>query len=110
MTEPANAIKLVCIVSRPAGKSVAEFRRWWLQHHATVAAQLPGLLRYTISVAEEAEDGGVAPCDGVAELWFADRRAMEDAFASEPGRRCAAEDATEIGERVAFLTSEHVIV
>lgn len=105
----SGGVKLICVVSRPPGQSGAQFRRWWLGHHAQLAAQLPGLQRYTISLAEEAEDGGAAPCDGVAELWFEDREAMRAAFDSEVGRRCAAEDANDIGRRLAFVTAEHVI-
>jgi uncharacterized protein (TIGR02118 family) len=110
VTELERAIKLVCVISRPADVSAADFRDWWLEHHANVASRLPGLLRYTISVAEESEDGGPPPWDGVAELWFADRAAMEVAFDSEVGRLCADEDRTAIGGRVAVITREHSIV
>jgi hypothetical protein len=71
-----------------------------------VAARLPGLLRYTISIPLPGED---CPGDGIAELWFADREAMNEAFASPEGLDCQREDRELIGTRHAFLMEEHVI-
>lgn len=102
-------IKLVCLINRPESQSAESFRQWWLGHHSRVAAQLPGLLRYTISTAIP-EDDGEPRYDGVAELWFESREAMEAAFSSEEGARCSHEDRAFIGRRLAFLTEEHVIL
>src|SRR3954454_175368 len=100
-------LKLVCLINRPEGVAPEEFKAWWLGHHAEVAARLPGLLRYTISTALQGEE---ASLDGVAELWFSDRAAMDAAFASAEGEACQREDRELIGGRVAVLTEEHVIV
>lgn len=101
-------IKLVCLINRPAHVSRQEFRDWWLGHHAPLAARLPGLRRYVISLSED--DGGVeAPHDGVAELWFDGRSEMEAAFASAEGEEVSREDRDSIGARIAFVTTEHVV-
>lgn len=101
-------LKLVCLINRPRGITHEAFRGWWLGHHAQIAARLPGLRRYTISVAEDMADAPPA-YDGVAELWFDDVAAMDAAFASEEGQRCAREDRELIGRRTVLLTEEHVI-
>lgn len=101
-------VKLVCLINRPHGMTHGAFRAWWLGHHAHVAARLPGLRRYTISVAQDMA-GAPAAYDGVAELWFDDVAAMDAAFASEEGQRCAREDRELIGRRTVLLTEEHVI-
>lgn len=98
-------IKLVCLIDRPAHMSRQEFRDWWLGHHAPLAARLPGLRRYVISLSEDVE----APHDGVAELWFDGRSEMEAAFASPEGEEVSREDRDCIGARIAFVTREHVV-
>lgn len=102
-------LKLVCLINRPVGMPVEDFRRWWLGHHAAVAAQLPGLTRYTISTSLPSAESE-APFDGVAELWFPDEATMDAAFTSPQGLACAREDRDLIGARCAFLTEEHIIL
>jgi uncharacterized protein (TIGR02118 family) len=102
-------IKLVCLINRPEGVSSAVFREWWLGHHVKVAARLPGLRRYIVSIAEP-DEGGEPPYDGVAELWFDSAKAMQAAFDSEDGQECAREDREFIGRRLAFITAEHVVI
>jgi uncharacterized protein (TIGR02118 family) len=100
-------IKLVCLVSRPADTAPEAFRDWWLGHHVHVAAALPGLRRYVVSTAD---DFAQSQYDGVAELWFDSTAAMDAAFASPEGQQCAAEDRDCLGERIALVTTEHVVV
>jgi uncharacterized protein (TIGR02118 family) len=45
------------------------FFAWWLGQHRALVEKLPGLRRYIISLAADAQDG---PFDGMAELWFND--------------------------------------
>jgi uncharacterized protein (TIGR02118 family) len=97
-------VKLVCLIRRPASMSHDEFRSWWLDHHAPLVRGLPDLRRYTISVTDDGD-----PYDGVAELWYDSVEAMDGSFASELGQEVSREDREAIGERIAFLTEEHVI-
>ncbi|MGH8000041.1 MAG: EthD family reductase [Brasilonema sp.] len=102
-------IKLICLINRPSDKTLDEFKFWWLNHHAKVAAKLPNLRRYKIcTVVPESNDE--MPFDGVAELYFDSREDMENAFASEQGQECSREDLELIGNRLAFITEEHVII
>lgn len=102
-------IKLICLINRPSNKTPEEFKDWWLNHHAKVAAKLPNLRRYTINTTvSESEDE--MPFDGVAELYFDSYEDMENAFVSEQGQECSKEDEELIGKRLAFITEEHVII
>lgn len=100
-------IKLICLINRPDGMSATAFRQWWLGHHAHLAMQLPGLRRYTISTVQ---DDATAPFDGVAELWFDSKSAMEAAFTSNIGIQVAREDRDMIGKRIALTAEEHTIL
>jgi uncharacterized protein (TIGR02118 family) len=66
------------------------FFDWWLSQHAPLAVKIPGLQRYTISLAVTPED---TPFDGVAELWFANAEALAQGFASEAGKLTRADGA-----------------
>lgn len=103
-------LKLICLINRPSDKTPEEFKDWWLNHHAKVAAKLPNLRHYTINttVARSAHDE--IPFDGVAELYFDSYEDMENAFASEQGQACSKEDKELIGNRLALITEEHVII
>jgi uncharacterized protein (TIGR02118 family) len=83
------------------------FFDWWLGPHRALAEQLPGLRRYTISLAADAQDG---PFDGMAELWFDDLAAADAAFASPAGQAaCAAADA-HVARRERLNLAEHTII
>ncbi len=75
--------KIFTFIKARAGVDRAALSAWWLGPQAALAQRVPGLRRCTASL--EAE-GGDAPFDGVAEMWF--DTALEDAapMASEAGR------------------------
>ena len=82
------------ILTRPDTQSSGQFRDYWLNGHAQVARQLPGLRRYYIlpfDIQKSMGDGtwlATPPvADGVATLWFDDRAAALAAFASSAGSR-----------------------
>jgi uncharacterized protein (TIGR02118 family) len=102
-------IKLVCLIWRPDQMARDQFIEWWLQQHSQVAARLPGLRRYVISIAQPRSDE-VLPFDGLAELWFDDEASMETAFSSLEGQAVAREDRELIGRRVAVITTENEIL
>ena len=97
--------KAVILLSRREGASQAEFRDWWLGQHAALARELPGLrgLRFNLVRDPEAE------FDGVSELWFDSRESFEAAYASEVGRRVAADSLANVSRRVRLPVDEHVI-
>jgi uncharacterized protein (TIGR02118 family) len=113
MEEGASMVKLVALLKRKPGMSRDEFARRWIQSHAPLAAQLPGLRGYRINIATHRQPEGTGqepPYDGTAELWWDSIDAMEAAFATDIGQRAGA-DADEFASvRLHLYTEEHVIV
>ena len=70
--------KVVILLTRTEATTHDDFRSWWLERHAPLASQLPGLRRLVFNVAADES----APCDGVSELWFDTREAFEAAYAT----------------------------
>jgi hypothetical protein len=80
-------IKVMWLLKRADHLSLAQFRDWWLNHHAHDVArhQHPHLLRYVVNV--RTEDSGLgggtadpAEWDGIAEQWFADAAAYNAVY------------------------------
>lgn len=95
-------IKLVFCLRRRAGMSREEFQDFWLNRHGPFVCERAaaiGAVRYVqvhtnydpLNEMLRASRGGPEPYDGVAELWFEDREALEAAFATDAARRAGAE-------------------
>ncbi|UIP00782.1 EthD family reductase [Halobaculum sp. CBA1158] len=101
--------KLAITLRRRDDATFEEFREHYLEEHAPLAADLPGLERYTVSFPNDPDD---ASYDALAELYFADDEAMAESFASEIGREVTADAETfadmDAAERV--VLEEHVEV
>lgn len=50
--------------------TLEEQQRWWLEEHAPIARQMPGLKGYVINLADQDEGGGDAQICGTDELLF----------------------------------------
>lgn len=85
--------------------SADDFRRWWIDEHAPLAAQLPGVRRVTFNVVEEATE-----VDGVSELWFETRADFDAAYATEIGKAVAADSMAHVRSRTRLFVTEHLIV
>ena len=96
-------LKVVSLLKRAEGLSHEEFAKWVLEDHAEFARRLPGLRKYTVSVATG--DGGAY--DSVNELYFDDEDARAAAFGSEHGKAAAADAAAHTSQRVHLLTTEY---
>ena len=96
--------KAIILLTRAEGANREEFQEWWLERHAPLARQLPGLQRLVFNVVE-AED---APCDGVSELWFDSREDFDAAYASEVGKATAADSLAHVSGRVRLIVTENV--
>jgi uncharacterized protein (TIGR02118 family) len=82
-------VKLVVLYAHaddPAG-----FDEHYLGVHAPLVAKLPGLQRFETGKLTLALDGGELPYYRVAELYFADRAAMDAAFGSPEGAATTAD-------------------
>ena len=98
--------KLVGILKRPEGMDFEAFKKWWLTEHAPKVKAWPGLKRYCINLCTTPDQ----PFDGVAEVWFETREAMDQVFGTPEGQR-ARDSATAGSAGIAILlTEEHVMV
>jgi len=74
-------IKLIATIHRKPGLSDEAFLRHWRDIHVPLVARLPNLKGYVINPLLETMDAA-RPYDGVAELWFESRDALERSLAS----------------------------
>jgi uncharacterized protein (TIGR02118 family) len=99
--------RVVVYLKRRADLLQPVFFDWWLGQHRILAEQLPGLRRYIISLAADAQEG---PFDGMAELWFDDLAAASAAFASPVGRAARADADAHVARRERLNLTEHTII
>jgi len=99
--------RLVVYLKRRPELSRGAFHDWWLGPHRELAEQLPGLRRYIISLVLGTGDG---PFDGMAELWFDDRAALDAAYASEASAAARADSDAHVARREWLDLTEHVIL
>lgn len=71
--------KAISLVRTVDGMPRDEFAKRWIDQFAPVAAQLPGLLGYTINVT--AAESPSQEWTGFTELWFEAREDFDSAFA-----------------------------
>lgn len=103
--------KAIILLSRRDDMTSDAFGHWWLDEHAPLARQLPGCRRLVFNLLTDAPDAapGAGP-DGISELWFDSRDAFDAAYATELGRRVAADSAAHVRSRVRLFVEEHVQV
>jgi len=101
------SFKAVILLSRRDDMTHEQFRTWWLEEHAPLAAQLPGVRRIVFNdvAADMADD-----VDGVSELWFDDEAAFTGAYATDLGKQVAADSMAHVRSRVRMFVTEHEVV
>jgi uncharacterized protein (TIGR02118 family) len=108
-------IKTIALLTRKDGTTHEEFVSHWFEVHAPLAHAVPGLRRYVQShiVGERTRPDipkTEVAIDGIAELWYDDRAAMERANATPEARRLHADGALFIGHIKSFVVEERVII
>jgi len=83
------------------------FFDWWLGQHRVLAERLPGLRRYIISLAADAQEDLF---DGIAELWFDDLAAADAAFASPAGQTARADADAHVARHERLNLTEHTMI
>jgi uncharacterized protein (TIGR02118 family) len=96
--------KAIILLARRTDMTADAFRTWWLDEHAPLAAQLPDVRRIVFNVVTDADD-----VDGVSELWFDDRAAFEAAYATDLGKRVAADSMAHVRSRTRLFVDEHIV-
>ena len=108
-------IKSISLLTRKPELTHEQFVKHWLEIHAPLAHAVPGLKRYVQShiVAERTRPDiptTEVAVDGVAELWFDDRAAMDRANASPEAKRLHDDGTLFIGGIKTFIVEELVII
>ncbi len=101
---------MVVLSSRPPDWSKERFTTWWRGEHADAAAKLPGLIAYRHGVVVKDYDAKEGEADegwdGHAVLTFADRAALDTAFASPEWAAAVAQTKGMKGGRLILLCDE----
>ena len=104
-------IKVVVLLRRPQRSTRERFHRWWLDEHVPYVKVLPGLRKYRVSlVTGSTSHEGREPWDGIAELWFDSRVALDAAWSSEVGRTALEHSRESHSDRLVLITEEHELI
>ncbi len=108
-------IKSIGLLTRRPELSHDEFVRHWIEIHAPLAHAVPGVRRYVQNhIIEERHRADIrttdVDIDGIAELWFDDRAAMDLANASAEAKRLHDDGALFIGRIKSFVIDEKIII
>ena len=108
-------IKSISLLTRKPEITHEQFVKHWLEIHAPLAYAVPELQRYVQShILDERTRPDIrttdVAVDGIAELWYDDRAAMERAVASPEAKRLHADGALFIGQIKTFIVEEKQIV
>lgn len=97
--------KAMIMLTRLPDVDREQFVRWWMEEHAPMARQLPGVREIRFNEVLEGDD-----VDGITELWFDDQGSFEAAYASDIGLAVAQDSLDHVSARVRLLVSEHQIL
>jgi uncharacterized protein (TIGR02118 family) len=108
-------IKSLSLLTRRPELSHEEFVRHWVEIHAPLAHAVPGVRRYVQNHIQGERHRADIPAtevavDGIAELWFDDRAAMDRANASAEAKRLHDDGALFIGGIKTYIVDERVII
>ena len=98
--------KVMIMLNRRTDMTHEEFVQWWVEDHAPLARQLPGVRSVAFNIVEQNDD---AVCDGIAELWFDSEEEMRAAYADPIGQAVAADSMAHVAGRVRMMVEERRI-
>jgi len=81
-------IKVLFCLNRREGMSHKEFGEYWYAEHTALASEMPNLEKYTLAFPDDPDE---AAYDGMAELYFEDMDALDEAMDSHAGEEAAAD-------------------
>ena len=101
--------KAIILLRRRDDMAHEQFRSWWLDDHAPLAAQLPGVRRVVFNLCAPDVDHPASgdSVDGVSELWFDSESDFIAAYATELGQRVAADSMAHVRSRTRLFVTEY---
>lgn len=109
--------KAIILLTRSETQTPDDFRHWWLEEHAPLARQLPGLRKLVFNLVAPALNHEATsintvglPYDGVSELWFDSKEAFLAAYDTEIGKQVASDSLAHVGGRLRLFVEEHIQV
>ena len=106
-------IKGVWQLKRKPGRSLEDFRKYWIEVHGAMGHKIPGFRRYVQShLVDEAYLYATPQYDGVVNIWFDSPEAMAAAFASPAGQAMAADGDVflDMSSTRIFVAQEHIVI
>ncbi len=98
--------KAMILLKRNDDLSFDEFKDHWLNHHAPMVRQLPGLRKAIFNFETGDGDGEI---DAVSELWFDSETDFTNAYASDIGIQVAEDSISRVSRRQRILLDEHEV-
>jgi uncharacterized protein (TIGR02118 family) len=98
--------KVMGAIKRPEGMDFEAFKAWWFDEHAPKVKQWPGLKEYRINLCTTPDQ----VYDGIAEIWFDSREAMERVFSTVEGQTARASATGGASALAILFTEEHIVV
>ena len=98
--------KAMIMLTRRDDLTHEQFAQWWLQEHAPMARELPNVRRIVFNLVEQNPD---VPCDGITELWLGSRDDFDAAYATEIGKKVAADSLAHLTSRVRLFVDEQSV-
>ena len=96
--------KAIILLKKKEEVSSEEFINWWINSHSSKAAMLPKIRKLCFNLVENEDDKAY---DGIAEQWFDTQEDFENAYASEIGKKVAADSISNVLKRDRLFVSEH---
>ena len=98
--------KIMILLKRRKSLSFQAFRSHWLEHHAVLVRQLPGIRKAVFNFSGNDQE----EFDAVSELWFDSREDFLSAYDSDIGKQVTEDALSHVSKRERILLSEHRIV
>lgn len=99
--------KVMILLTRRADMTREEFCSWWVDEHAPLAKNLPGVRRIVFNLVDSSAEVDV---DGITELWFDTSEDFHNAYATDIGQAVAADSTAHVSARVRVPVQEYEIV
>jgi len=99
--------KAIILLKKKNEVSSEEFKNWWINDHSSKAAMLPKIRKLCFNLVENDSEKAY---DGVAEQWFDSQEDFDNAYASEIGKKVAADSISNVLKRDRLFVREHNIV